>query len=246
MSSTPKVALVTGGSARLGLAIAQRLHADNYNLIIHYRHQRAAAEALVASFNRQRKQCALAVQADLEQAPALQTLTEQTLAPWGRLDLLVNNASSFYSTPLAQSRLSDWEQLMGSNVKAPYFLVQALREALIASQGNVINMLDIYAHRPLANHSLYCMSKAALAMMTQALALELAPQVRVNAVAPGAILWPATGHADTTHQQRILAKIPLQQCGTPADIAATVAFLAHSPYITGQIISVDGGRSLNI
>jgi pteridine reductase len=239
-----RVALVTGSAKRIGAAIAKGLHAAGYNLVLHYRESQKVAESLTAELNQQRANSAICIQADFDQIESIKTLAEKTIQQWQRLDLLVNNASMFYPTPLAEANIQDWNSLFNSNLQAPYFLIQALADALKKSQGSIINIADIYADKPLRNHSLYCMAKAGNVMMTKSLALELAPNIRVNGIAPGAILWPETPTGDT---QKILEKIPLKKLGDPDEIVNLVLFLASkSNYITGQIISVDGGRSLHM
>lgn len=242
-SSDTPVALVTGSAKRLGRQIVCQLHQAGYRVIIHYYQSTAEASALAASLNQQRPESAHILQANLLDSQAIGQLADGALACFNRLDVLVNNASSFYATPLSSATLDNWEDLFGSNVKAPYFLTKALAPALAAQNGCVINMVDIHAQQPLQDHSIYCMAKAALLMMTKSLARELAPTIRVNGIAPGAILWPSQQLADAD-KAVILQQIPLQRTGTPEDIANTVLFLLHSPYISGQIIAVDGGRSL--
>ena len=243
-SSENPVALVTGSAKRIGAAIAKGLHAAGYNLVLHYRDSQTAAESLIAELNQQRANSAIGIQADFDQLESVRTLAEKTIKKWQRLDLLINNASMFYPTPLAEASIQNWNSLFNSNLQAPYFLIQALADELKKSQGSIINIADIYADKPLKNHSLYCMAKAGNVMMTKSLALELAPDVRVNGIAPGAILWPETPTNDT---QKILEKIPMKKLGNPDEIVNLVLFLASKTnYITGQIISVDGGRALNI
>lgn len=238
------VALVTGSAKRIGAAIAKGLHAAGYNLVLHYRDSQSAAESLAAELNHQRANSAICIQANFDQIESIQTLAATTIQQWQRLDLLVNNASMFYPTPLAEATIQDWNSLFNSNLQAPYLLIQALANALKKSQGSIINIADIYADKPLRNHSLYCMAKAGNVMMTKSLALELAPDVRVNGIAPGAILWPETPTGDA---QKILDKIPMKKLGNPEEIVNLVLFLASKTnYITGQIISVDGGRSLQM
>jgi pteridine reductase len=238
------VALVTGSAKRIGAAIAKGLHAEGYNLVLHYRDSQLEAELLMSSLNAQRENSAICIQANFDQIESIQTLAAKTIQQWQRLDLLVNNASMFYPTPLADASTQDWNALFNSNLQAPYFLIQALADSLQKSQGSIINIADIYADTPLKNHSLYCMAKAGNVMMTKSLALELAPDIRVNGIAPGAILWPETPNNDT---QKILDKIPLKKLGNPDEIVNLVLFLANKThYITGQIISVDGGRSLQM
>ncbi|MBK8187198.1 MAG: pteridine reductase [Cellvibrio sp.] len=238
------VALVTGSAKRIGAAIAKGLHAAGYDLVLHYRDSQLAAESLAAELNHQRANSAICIQANFDQHDSIKMLAEKTMAQWQRLDLLVNNASMFYPTPLADASLQDWNSLFNSNLQAPYFLIQALADVLQKSKGSIINIADIYADKPLGNHSLYCMVKAGNVMMTKSLALELAPDVRVNGIAPGAILWPESAIHDT---QKILDKIPMNQLGGPDEIVNLVLFLANKThYMTGQIINVDGGRTLNI
>jgi pteridine reductase len=241
--STEAVVLVTGSARRLGAATVREFHRRGWRVLIHCHHSLAEAEALAAELNGVRENSAQVLVADLGDLSALSALATHSVQRWGRLDALVNNASTFYPTTLAEATPAHWQDLFGSNAQAPFFLTQALLPALKAAQGSVINMLDIHASRPLAQHSIYCMAKAALLMMTKALARELATEIRVNAIAPGAILWPEG--ADAAAQVKILANIPLQRLGTPEDIARTIAFLVmDAPYITGQIISVDGGRGI--
>ena len=241
--SDSPVALVTGSAKRLGKQIICRLHQAGYRVIIHFNHSADAASSLADSLNQQRPNSAITLQANLLDNKAVAQLGTAALSCFGRLDVLVNNASSFYPTPLASATLENWDDLFGSNVKAPYFLAQALAPALSNNNGCIINMVDIHASQPLQDHSIYCMAKAALLMMTKSLARELAPTIRVNGIAPGAILWPSQQLAEADKAE-ILQQIPLQRTGTPDDIANTVLFLLQSPYISGQIIAVDGGRSL--
>ncbi|WP_019674476.1 pteridine reductase [Arsukibacterium perlucidum] len=237
------VALVTGSAKRLGRQIISQLHQAGYRVIIHYNQSATDANNLASSLNQQRPDSALTIQANLLDDRAVQLLANKALACFNRLDVLINNASSFYATPLSSATLTNWDDLFGSNVKAPYFLCKALAPALAANKGCIINMVDIHAQQPLQDHSIYCMAKAALLMMTKSLARELAPTIRVNGIAPGAILWPSQQLAEAD-KTAILQQIPLQRTGTPEDIANTVLFLLQSPYISGQIIAVDGGRSL--
>lgn len=240
------VALVTGAAQRIGATITRTLHAAGYNTVLHYRKSSGAAQALCAELNTLRPHSAISLMADLNDVHAIERLAQQALAQWQRLDVLVNNASSFYPTPVGKTTAEQWDDLMGSNARAPFFLAQALAPALAAQKGAVVNIADIYADRPLAQHTLYCMAKAANVMLTQSLALEMAPDVRVNGVAPGAILWPEQGGAvDTVAQEKLLGNVPLGRTGLPEDIANTVLFLLRdAPYINGQVIAVDGGRSV--
>lgn len=241
--SDSPVALVTGSAKRLGKQIVCQLHQAGYRVIIHFNQSAEAASSLADSLNQQRPNSAATLQANLLEDQAVKQLAAQALACFNRLDVLVNNASGFYPTPLASATLVNWDDLFGSNVKAPYFLAQALAPALSDNNGCIINMVDIHAQQPLQDHSIYCMAKAALLMMTKSLARELAPTIRVNGIAPGAILWPSQQLAEADKAD-VLRQIPLQRTGTPEDIANTVLFLLQSPYISGQIIAVDGGRSL--
>lgn len=240
------VVFITGSAKRLGRAMITTLHQQGYRVIIHCHRSRSEADSLALGLNQQREQSAMVLQADLTDATAIPHLAQQAVQCFDRLDVLVNNASSFYPTPVNSATTAQWQDLFGSNVQAPYFLSQALAPELAKHNGAIVNMVDIHADKPLAQHSIYCMAKAALLMMTKALAKELAPAIRVNGIAPGAILWPPEQSVTLQEQDKaaILAQIPMQQLGTPDDIAKTLLFLLQSPYITGQIIAVDGGRSL--
>lgn len=242
-----KVVLVTGSGQRVGAAIIRHLHSKGWRVIIHYRHSADAARTLATALNSVRADSAAIIKADLDDTDALNQLAQQALALFDRLDALINNASTFYPTPIGKATRADWDDLFNSNALAPFFLSQALAPALKNSGGCIVNIVDIHATRPFRQHTIYCMAKAALQMMTFSLAKELAPDIRVNGVAPGAILWPdaqsPSAIANDT-QQQILASVPLARSGTPEDIARTVAFLLDdAPYITGQIIAVDGGRT---
>lgn len=238
------VALITGGARRIGAEIVQQLHQAGYNIALHYRDSASEAEALANALNQQRAASVKIFSADLNDLSALQHLADQTIYSWGRVDVLVNNASTFYATPVGSVTEQNWNDLMGSNLKAPFFLAQALAGELKKNNGCIINIADIHAQRPLKSHPVYCAAKAGNIMLTQSLARELAPEVRVNGIAPGAILWPEQQN-DLTDQQNILDKIPLQKSGSATDIARAVLFLAKdAPYITGQIIAVDGGRGI--
>lgn len=242
------VALITGSAHRLGARTAQMLHGRGWNIVIHYRSREDQARSLVETMNQQRPNSAVALQADLSSTTDTKRLGTEAMIPWGRLDALVNNASVFYPNPTPEATEDDWNCIMHTNLKAPFFLLQACLPALRASSGSVVNLIDIYSEKPLTDHPLYCASKAGLAALTRAWAKDLAPEVRVNGVSPGAILWPEGDAAvDANYQSLILAKTPLNQTGTPDDIARTILFLlTEAPFITGQIISVDGGRSLNM
>lgn len=243
-NSSGAVALITGAARRLGAETARALHAAGLNVVVHYQRSAAEADALAQTLNRQRPDSALALPADLHRVSNCQKLIAETVARWGRLDALVNNASGFYPTPLAELTEAQWDDLSGSNLKAPLFLAQAAAPHLAKTGGCIINMVDANLARPLRDHPAYLAAKAGLAMLTRALAKDLAPAVRVNGIAPGAILWPAA-EPGAEDKQAILAGIPLGRLGTPADIAGAIRFLVcDAPYITGQILAVDGGRSL--
>jgi len=238
-----KSALVTGAADRLGAQIARTLHENGANLIIHYRHSATAAEALAAELNGRRENSAVAMAADLASVTEIEQLAAAARAAFSSLDVLVNNASSFYPTPFGQIDEQAWDDLIASNYKAPLFLSQACYPALKAAAGCIVNLVDIYASRPLNRHSLYCSAKAANQMLVKSLALELAPEVRVNGIAPGAILWPEPGPSAET-RRAILDKVPLKRLGGAQSIADTVLFLVASDYITGEIVRVDGGSTL--
>ncbi|WP_249475650.1 pteridine reductase [Luteimonas galliterrae] len=244
MSTQRPVALITGAGRRIGAAIARRLHAAGFDLVLHYRSSAADLQALAEELEAVRSGSTFALQADLAQFDRLPELVAQTVGRYGRLDALVNNASAFRPTPIGAATPADWDELFAANARAPFFLAQAAAPHLKAARGAVVNLVDIYAERPLRGHALYCMAKAALAMATQSLALELAPDVRVNAIAPGAILWPEGG-ADEAKQRALLARTPLARTGTPEEIAEAVRWLLQDArYTTGQILRVDGGRLL--
>ncbi len=239
-----KVALVTGAARRIGADIAVTLHRAGADVVVHYRRSSADAASLVGTLNEHRPASAVAIAADLNQASEIIRLAEAAQAWRGRLDILVNNASSFFPTPLGTVTEADWDDLIGSNLKAPLFLAQALAPAVREAGGNIVNIVDIHGRRPLRNHPVYGPAKAGLEMLTRSLAKDLAPEVRVNGVAPGAILWPESELADET-KTSILEQIPLGRAGSPADIAACVLFLiCDALYMTGQVIAVDGGRSI--
>ncbi|MGB0723701.1 MAG: pteridine reductase [Gammaproteobacteria bacterium] len=241
-----RVFLVTGAAKRVGAAISRRLHAAGGRVVVHYRGSETAARELVDELNGLRSDSAASVQADLLDTAGLPALVRSATGVWGRLDGLVNNASSFYPTPMGEATEAHWDDLVGSNMKAPFFLAQATAPELRRNGGAIVSIVDVHAERPMKNHTLYCMAKAGLAMMTKSLARELGPEVRVNGVAPGAILWPSAGLSDEA-KQTILDRTALKRPGNPDDIAGAVVFLmTAAPYVTGQILAVDGGRSLNI
>jgi pteridine reductase len=242
-----KVVLITGAGRRIGAAIARRLHAGGAQLMLHYRKAEREAQQLQAELNAARDNSVALVQADLLDAAGLQEIVKNTLARFERLDALVNNASAFYPTPVGDIGFDDWDNLVGTNLKAPLFLSQAAAPHLKKSGGCIVNVTDIHAERPLKNYLVYSVSKAGLAGLTRALARELGPEVRVNGVAPGAIVWPDDGSWDELTRQRVVSHTLLKRVGDPADIARAVYFLiAEAPYVTGQIIAVDGGRSINL
>ena len=245
MMLAAKTALVTGAANRLGAQIARTLHQNGANLIIHYRASSTAAQALVTELNQHRENSAHAISAELGSLAELEALADEACSAFDGLHILVNNASSFLPTPFGEIDQHAWDELIASNYKAPLFLSQACYPALQQSSGCIVNMIDIYASRPLTQHSVYCSAKAANQMLVKSLALELAPEVRVNGIAPGAILWPDGDQLKSVvQQQEIVQQIPLKRCGTPKVIADTVLFLATNDYITGEIIHVDGGRLL--
>ncbi|NIM70922.1 MAG: pteridine reductase [Xanthomonadales bacterium] len=244
--SRQRVALITGAARRIGAAIASELHARGCRVVLHYRSSADAAERLAADLNRARADSAVLVQADLtrDEGPAQLAERLRELSPG--LDLLVNNASRFYPTRVGEVTTEHWRDLVGSNLRGPFFLCQALLPELRQNSGAIINILDIHAERPMRGHTVYCIAKAGLAMMTRSLARELAPEVRVNGVAPGAILWPEE-EPGSEMKAHILGRTALGRLGSPQDIAGAVAYLGlEAPYVTGQVLAVDGGRSLNI
>ena len=243
-----KAVLVTGGAKRVGAAICRRLHAAGAQIALHYRASAQEAEALRDELNDLRPDSVLCVQGDLLDMAAMPQLVEKTVQHFGRLDALVNNASSFYPTPLDAIGEADWADLIGTNLKAPLFLAQAALPELRRRHGAIVNIVDIHAERPMHGHLLYSVAKGGLSALTRALAQEMAPQVRVNAIAPGVIVWPETpGWEDDEQRRKIVAHTLLKREGAPEDIARTVQFLlADAPYITGQILAVDGGRSINL
>ncbi|HEX7054710.1 MAG TPA: pteridine reductase [Burkholderiales bacterium] len=237
-------ALVTGGARRVGAAIVRRLHAAGASVLIHYRDSEADAAALEAELNGARPGSAAKVKAELLAPIAPRALVSAASDAFGRLDILVNNASSFFPVPLGAIEASHWEELAGSNLRAPLFIAQAAAPELARRQGAIVNIVDIHADRPLKGYPLYSAAKGGLAALTRSLALELAPRVRVNGVAPGAIAWPEDGQYSAEERARVVATTPLGRIGAPEDIAQAVHFLACAPFVTGQIIAVDGGRSI--
>jgi len=239
-----KTALVTGAARRIGAAIARRLHAAGANLVLHYRGAEADAAKLEAELNALRAKSASKVKADLLAPIAPRALVSAAMEQFGRLDVLVNNASTFYPTAMGSIEAGHWEELVGSNLRAPLFLAQEAAPELGKRGGVIVNIADIHAERPLQGYLVYSVAKAGLSALTRALALELAPAVRVNAVAPGAIAWPEDGQFEPPERGRIIASTPLARLGAPEEVARAVHFLATAPFVTGQILAVDGGRSV--
>jgi len=239
-----KVVLITGAAHRIGATTARMLHAAGMNIVLHYRSSREAAEALQTELQARRPDSVTLLQADLHETAQLARLVEQAVAAWGRLDVLINNASTFYPTPLGSVTEEQWDDLIGTNLKAPFFLSQAAAPHLRQQQGCIVNIVDIHAERPLKRFPVYSMAKAGLVMMTKSLACELGPEVRVNAVAPGAILWPE--HLDEAGREKIISRTFLKRQGSPEDIARAIRYLVNEAgYMSGQVLTVDGGRSLN-
>jgi len=241
-----RAVLVTGGARRLGAAIARRLHGAGASVLIHYRDSDADAAKLEAELNAARPKSAGKVKAELLAPIAPRALVGAALDSFGRLDILVNNASAFFPVAVGEIEASHWEELIGSNLRAPLFISQEAAPELAKHAGVIINIVDIHAERPLKGYPLYSVAKAGLAALTRSLAVELAPKVRVNGVAPGAIAWPEDGQFDPGERERIVATTPLARVGSAEDVAQAVHFLACASYVTGQIIAVDGGRSIFI
>jgi pteridine reductase len=238
-----KSVLITGGAKRVGAAICRRRHAAGANLMLHYRSSAGEARLLQAELNHVRQDSVALIQADLLDLAKLPAIIEQTLARFGRLDALVNNASSFFPTPVGEISPTDWEDLIGTNLRAPLFLAQSAAAALRKAEGAIVNITDIHAERPLKNFVVYSVAKAGLVGLTRSLARELAPEIRVNAVAPGPILWPDDQTFDELSRQRIISHTPLRREGTPEEIAKAVHYLiVDADYVTGETINVDGGR----
>lgn len=241
-----KTVLITGGAQRVGAQVVRRLHAEGANIALHFNRSRERAETIQRELNAIRPDSVVLIQADILDTAALPGIVEQAIKAWGRLDVLINNASSFYPTPVGTATEQHWDDLVGTNAKAPFFLSQAAAEALRSTRGSIINMVDVYAERPKREHTVYAMGKAAIGLMTKSLARELGPEVRVNGVAPGVVLWPDAG-ASEEYQREVMERTALRRPGDPDNIASTILFLIRDvDYITGQIIAVDGGRSLNI
>ena len=244
--SRVRYALVTGAARRIGACIAETLHQRGCDVILHYNRSSGEVMQLAEKLNASRPGSAIIVQANLADSEEISRLAAQMRAHTQQLDLLVNNASRFFPTTVGSTSMRQWDELMDSNLRGPYFLTQAVLKELATAGGSVINILDVHAVRPMHEHAVYCMAKAGLQMMTLAMARDLGPQIRVNGVAPGAILWP---EEDSTleNRQKILDKIVMGRAGNPEDIASAVAYLGlDAPYVTGQVLAIDGGRSLNI
>jgi pteridine reductase len=246
MASQRPVALITGAARRVGACTARRLHACGFDLALHHRSSGSAMAALSDELDAARPASCLVLQAELADLDRLPALVAATLDRFGRLDALINNASAFYPTPLGEINAQQWDELFASNARAPLFLSQAATPHLRAARGAIVNLVDIYAERPLAGHPVYCMAKAALLAMTRSLAVDLGPEVRVNAVAPGAVLWPESGKA-YADQQKLMDATALKRIGNPEDVAEAVRWLIQDArYCTGEVIRVDGGRGLRI
>ena len=243
-----KVVLITGGARRVGAATCRMLHASGANLMLHYRSSASEARALQAELNAVRPDSVALVQADLLNMSLLPSMVNETVNRFGRLDVLINNASSFHPTPIGEITEQSWEDLMGTNLKSPLFLSQAAAPHLKRSHGCIVNIVDIHADRPMRNYAVYSAAKGGLLALTRALASELGPEVRVNGVSPGPILWPEDERwSDDLARQRIIHTTLLKRVGEPEDIARTVRFLIEdAPYVTGQVIAVDGGRSIHL
>lgn len=242
-----KVVLITGGAKRVGAAICRRLHASGANLMLHYRASGGEARLLQAELNHTRPNSVALIQADLLDTGKLPSLVDQTVQTFGRLDCLINNASSFFPTPVGEIGIDSWNDLIGTNLQAPLFLAQSAAPWLRKAGGAIVNIADIHADRPLKSYVVYSIAKAGLIGLTRSLARELAPEVRVNAVAPGPVLWPDDESFDELSRQRIISHTPLKREGTPEDIAGAVHYLlVEASYVTGQTLNVDGGRNIAI
>lgn len=242
-----RVVLITGAAHRIGATIATTLHAEGMKVVLHYRNSASAARALAAELNAARPDSVVTVQGDLLDIARLPAVVEEAANAWGHIDVLVNNASTFYPTQVGEVNETQWEELIGSNLKAPFFLAQAAAPHLRQAEGCIVNIVDIHADRPLKGYPVYSIAKAGLVMLTKALAKELGPAVRVNAVAPGAILWPENANElDSAAQQEIISRTALKRRGEPMDIARAVRFLVRDAlYMSGQVLTVDGGRTLH-
>lgn len=240
------VALITGGVKRVGAEIARTLHAAGYDLALHFRSSVKDAAQLTRELEGQRPHSTITIQGELAEPESWPAMIQMVVDHYGRLDALINNASAFYPTPVGNATVEQWNELFASNAQAPFFLAQAAVPALRETRGAIVNLVDVYAERPLADHPIYCMAKAALAAMTRSLALDLGPDIRVNGIAPGAVMWPSDGKP-YDDQQALLARTPLKRAGSAQDVAGAVLWLLRdAPFVTGQIIRIDGGRSLSI
>ena len=246
-SLSEKVVLVTGGAKRVGAAIVRRLHREGADVMLHYRGSEREANALRSELNAARANSVALVQADLLDLAGLAEIVRNAVNRFDRLDALVNNASTFFPTPVGEMTQATWESLIGTNLRAPLFLSQAAAPHLRKTNGAIVNITDIHAERPLKNYVIYSIAKAGLAGLTRSLARELGPEVRVNGVAPGPIAWPEDGSFDEVARQRVISNTILKRTGDPDDVAGAVYFLiAEAPYVTGQIMAVDGGRSISL
>ena len=245
MTDPARVVLITGAARRIGAQIARTLHAAGWSVALHAHQSLDAMQPMAFAMEIERPGSVLTLQADLAQASAAEDMIEQVMAHFGRIDALVNNASNFFPTPLGQISAADFDSLMAVNARAPLLLAQAAATQLRLHNGAIVNLTDFHASAPKREHAAYCTAKAALAMVTQMLALELAPQVRVNAVAPGAILWPEEGKPEAD-RNALLLRTPLARLGTPAEVAEAVRWLLDdATYLTGQTLGLDGGRALS-
>jgi pteridine reductase len=243
----PKTAFITGASRRIGAEIARVLHEQGFNIVLHYNTSAQSAMALCEAFNKKRNNSAMTVQGDLVNIKLLPQLIDQAVTAWGRLDVLVNNASGFYKTPFEQVNEEVWDDLIKTNLQAPLFLSQAAMPHLKETRGCIVNITDVHGERPMRDYSVYCISKAGLIMLTKSLAVEMAPLVRVNAISPGAMLWPEGESNEMTDEikQKIIKRIALKRPGDALQIAkAVLYFVKDADYVTGQVMAVDGGRSL--
>jgi len=240
-----KVVVVTGAAHRVGASVVRKLHGCGANIALHYRNSQDAAQAIAEELNDIRPKSVYLVSGDLNDESTYDSVIQSVVSHFGKIDVLINNASSFYPTEIGNVGIEQWDDLMASNLKAPFFLSQAAAPYLKTSKGSIVNIVDIHADKPLKSHSVYCMAKAGLVMMTKSLAKELGPEIRVNAVAPGAILWPEG--MEQQIKDEILERTALKKPGSPEDIASTILFIVRDAhYMTGQILAVDGGRSLNL
>lgn len=246
MNNVAPVVLITGGAKRIGNCVAHKLHANNYNVMVHYRSSSSAASELANELNAIRPESAALVQGDLLDINVIPNVIDSTVETFGRIDVLINNASTFYPTPIELVEEEFWNDLVGSNLKVPTFMSKYATKHLREHKGCIINIIDVYAQRPLADHPVYCSAKAGLEMLTKSLARDLAPDIRVNGISPGAILWPANKDSEPD-LDKVIQNIPMQRMGDPNDIANAALFLIeNADYITGQTITVDGGRSVTI